>query len=394
MIYRNLGNTSVKISTIGLGTTGTGGRSSMDAQRTERLMKLYRYAVDLGVNYFDTAELYGGGYAEEVLGKALKPIRDAVLIGSKFNPQNNSFDGVMRSVEGTLRRLDTDYLDLYQVHWPNPLIPLSETMRAMEKLVDQGKIRYIGVSNFCLEELEEAQTFLDRGQVVSIQAEYSLLDRAIEQEIIPYCASNNITILVYGALNHGRVAWHKEQEEVLSATSERYGRIPSQVVLGWILSQPSVVALTKTSSFEHLRQNVLSTEFMLEKSDVELISSAFNDRCILVPLEQIRLTGANFKATYNSVQEAVENKLDLIPSPLILAKNILARKAFKPIRLVPTRDQTGKYSYDLDAYDLMGEVKKYWAWVIAYGAVVPIPAYCMPDDSIDSVGTTGKLAYA
>lgn len=381
MKYKKLGNTQEEISSIGLGTTGSGSYSNIDHQKTNQRIKLYQQAVDLGLRYFDTAEIYGGGYAEEVLGKAIKGIRDKVFIASKFNPNNNSFKGIMKSIEGSLKRLNTDYIDLYQVHWPNPLIPVSETMDALERLVKQGKIRYIGVSNFSLDELKDAQIFLKKEQIVSIQVEYNLLDRTIEKKTLPYCMKNRVTVIAYSPLNQGKITWRKEQDSVLYDMAEKYEKSPFQIILNWLILHPPVIALTRVDSFEHLAENISSTSFALDESDQELLNNTFCEHCIYVPTEKIRVNGMDNQPIYTSIQEAIENKLDLIPSPEILAENILQRKAFKPIRLVPSKDPFGRYDYDPVPYDFKGEIKKYWAWLIAYGPNVPIPAYCFNDKS-------------
>lgn len=375
MLFKKLGNTSVKIPAIGLGTSGSGSYANADLQREEQSINLYRCAIDFGLTYFDTAELYGGGYAEEILGKAVAGIRDRVFIASKFNPNNNSFEGVMKSIEVSLKRLNTNYIDLYQIHWPNPLIPISETMAALEKLVEQGKIRYIGVSNFCLDDLKEAQSFLGKGQIVSMQVEYNLLDRTIEQELLSYCAKNNITVIAYSPLNQGRLVWQEDQKEIFYALAKKYAKTPAQIALRFLILHPSIVALTRTRNIDHLSEIATLADFTIEDEDRDTISRLFKKKSISVPTEKIRVKGIDTRPSYASVQEAIENKLDLIPSPMILAKNILLRGKFKPIRLVATEDRTGKYDYDLDGYDLMGEVKKYWAWMIAHGANVPIPAY-------------------
>ncbi len=375
MKYKKLGDTSVKISAIGLGTTGSGSYLNIDHQKTKQRIELYQQAIDLGLTYFDTAEIYGGGYAEEVLGRAIKGIRDKVFIASKFNPNNNSFDMVMKSVEGSLKRLNTDYIDLYQVHWPNPLIPISETMEALEKLVEQGKIKHIGVSNFSLDEFKEAQNFLQKEKVISIQVEYNLLDRTIEKEILPYCTKNNVSVIAYSPLNQGKLTWRNKQTVILDNIAKKYGKTSCQIIFNWLISHSPVIALTKINNSEHLKENILSTVFTLDKSDLKLINNTFCEKPINVPTQKIRVNKIDDRPAYSSVQEAIENKLDFIPSPQILAENILSRKIFKPIRLVSTKDRTGKYDYDLDTYDLMGEIKKYWAWIIAYGPNVPIPAY-------------------
>ena len=159
-----------------------------------------REAIALGANFIDTAESYG---TEEVVGEAIKGVRNKVFLATKVSPRHFRRPEVIRSAEQSLKRLGTDYIDLYQLHWPNYHVPIGETMAAMEELVASGKIRFIGVSNFSVREMERAQATLSKDRIVSNQVRYSLVERTIEDGLLQYCEDRQITILAFSPLASG-----------------------------------------------------------------------------------------------------------------------------------------------------------------------------------------------
>src|SRR3989338_9876231 len=186
-----LGKTGVQLPEIGLGTLQYSGG-----------LEPLRKGVSLGAILIDTAEMYG---TEEVVGEAVKGQRQQVFIATKVSGNHLRYDEVLRAAENSLKRLGTDYIDLYQIHWPDPGVPLKETMRAMETLVDAGKVRFIGVSNFYLKNLEEAQACMTKYRIVSNQVKYSLMQRGVEEDMLAYCQENNITLIAYSPLDRGRL---------------------------------------------------------------------------------------------------------------------------------------------------------------------------------------------
>jgi diketogulonate reductase-like aldo/keto reductase len=376
MKYKNLGNTREKISVLGLGTTGSGTYAENNVQKAENRIKIYRTAIDLGINFFDTSELYGGGYAEELLGKAIAGYREKILIASKFNPGNSSCAGILSAIEGTLRRIKVEYLDMYQVHWPNPDIPLAETLAALEKLVQQGKIRYIGVSNFTLPELQEAQSLLCSNKIATLEVEYNFRCREIENDCIPYCERHSISLLAYSPLIRGNLGWNERQKTVLNKIARKHEVEPAQVALSWVIAKGPAIALTRTDNVEHLKANVNAANVNLDDQDAKEINEHFQCEQYSVPADRISVSGIDTRPVYSSVEEAIRNKYDWIPSPEILSKNLLSRNAFKPINLVvnKTKSNVENCIYHIDSYDFIGELKKYWAWKIAYGDSKAIPA--------------------
>ena len=374
MIYKQLGNTQIEIPAIGQGTTGIGSYQNFNPEDVKKRIQVLKYGIDLGMAYLDTADLYGGGFSEETVGEVIKGIRHKVFLASKFNPGTSVFDSVINSIEGSLKRLGTDYIDLYQIHWPNPLIAISEIMEALSILVGQGKIRYIGVSNFSLEEFKEAQASLPKETIVSNQVEYNLLDRSVENDFLPFCETNGVTLIAYSTFNQGMFLLGEKLKEVLNRLSVKYYRTIPQIILRWLISHKPVIAVTKSGSISHTKENALSTEFDLEEEDIRDINGVCEQLHMEVPTNRIRLNVSESRPVYMIMKEALANHLDLIPSPLVLSKIIQKRKRMKPIRLVPTKDTSGEYDYDIDSYDTWDNVKKYWAWIIAYGDEIKIPA--------------------
>jgi diketogulonate reductase-like aldo/keto reductase len=277
---KSLGKTGESVAVIGLGTWNMGGRESPDYRDDERLIEAIRYAVELGMNHIDTAEMYAAGHAEELVGEAVKQFsRDEVFIATKVWPSNLRYEDVIRSCRRSLERLQLKYVDLYMVHWPNPRIPLQETMKAMEKLVKDGLIRYIGVSNFDVELLEEAMNALKREEIVANQVEYSLEAREVERELIPFCERNGITVTAYTPLGKGRIpaeaASNKPRGKILAEMAQRYGKTPVQIALNWVIWGPNVITIPKAARKEHLEENAGAAGWRLTEEDYKRLSAAY-----------------------------------------------------------------------------------------------------------------------
>jgi aryl-alcohol dehydrogenase-like predicted oxidoreductase len=225
MDYRRLGNSGLQVSVIGLGTNNFGARN--DYPESERLLK---QAVDEGINFIETSNTYGAGAAETFIGKALKGQRDQVLLATKVasnmgdgpNQHGASRKHILTEVEASLKRLQTDYIDLYQIHYYDPFTPLDESLRTMHNLVTQGKVRYIGCSNFSAWQVAEAMGVvraLALEPVVSVEPEYSMLKRGIEKELIPCCERYHIGILPYFPLASGFLTGKYRRDQAAPADS-------------------------------------------------------------------------------------------------------------------------------------------------------------------------------
>lgn len=200
MKYTKLSGTDVEISQIVLGCWALGGGYTWGDQNDANSIKTVHAALDHGINSFDTAEFYGEGRSEEVLGKALSGKRASACVISKIWVANMDKEGVVKACDGSLKRLNTDYIDLYMIHWPNREVELSETLEAMFKLVSSGKVRAVGVSNFGALDLSDAS---EMGNISVNQLPYSLLFRAIEDEVLPACRNKKIPVMAYSALAQG-----------------------------------------------------------------------------------------------------------------------------------------------------------------------------------------------
>ena len=274
MEFKRLGRTDVMIFVIGMGTWGIGGFSAPDYKYDEMAVRALRRGIELGITLIDTAEMYGGGHSEEVVGMAIKGLREKVFIATKVWYTNLRYDDVLRSAEKSLRRLQIDTIDLYQVHWPNPHIPLSETMRAMERLVLDGKVRFIGVSNFSVKLMEEARAALSKIDIVSNQVEYSLLSREVEDDILPYCEKENITLIAYSPLGRGNIL-NDPRSKILREVAKKYNKTLVQVALNWLIAKKPVVAIPKAINLSHVEENVNAAGWRLSDEDLELLSRVF-----------------------------------------------------------------------------------------------------------------------
>ncbi len=265
MEYKELDRTGTHLPVLGLGTYGTGfSYGSSFSNSVDAL----RRGIDLGMSLIDTAESYGAGRSEEIVGEAIKGRRDQVFLATKVGPENVAYDRLLRSAEKSLKRLDTSYIDLYQIHFPNPWVPIQETMRAMERLVGEGKIRYVGVSNFSVKETHEAQQALSETTLASNQVEYSLIERSIEQDLLPYCQQEKITIIAYTPIARGFIL-QGEIGRRLREIGCRYNKTPIQVALNWLISKEGVIAIPKAVHIEHVNENVGAVGWRLS-DEVEL----------------------------------------------------------------------------------------------------------------------------
>jgi diketogulonate reductase-like aldo/keto reductase len=272
-----LGRTTESIPVIGQGTWGMGGEMGPDPSKDEASIEAIRLGLDLGMNLIDTAEMYGAGHSEEVVARALEGRRETVFVASKVSPRHFAHDDVLHSARMSLKRLNRKQMDLYQLHWPNPKIPIAETMRAMEKLVKDGLTRHIGVSNFSVEQMKEAQNSLSHEKIVSNQVEFSLVDRTVESRILPYCQKESLTLIAYSPLGQGKIPRGRGPSfKVLDEIAGKLGKSRNQVALNWILQHDSVVAIPKAADKDHLKENADTAEWKLSKEDYQKLAKAFS----------------------------------------------------------------------------------------------------------------------
>ena len=227
------------------------------------------------MSHIDTAEMYGEGHVEELVGKAIAGRRDEIFLVSKVLPSNASYDGTLKACERSLKRLKTDWLDLYLLHWRGSY-PLSETMRAMEKLVAEGLVKYIGVSNFDVEDLMEAEQVLQTEQIACNQVLYNLRDRGIERRLLPYCSKKRIAVVGYAPFGHGNFPSPSSREgKLLIEIGRRHNRTPKQVALNYLTRHPSTFTIPKTTRSERVKENSGGVGWQLTEDEANEIDRAF-----------------------------------------------------------------------------------------------------------------------
>jgi diketogulonate reductase-like aldo/keto reductase len=254
METKNLGNTQVKLPAVGFGTWNYAG--GIEPLRT---------AIEHGAGMIDTAENYG---TEGIVGEAIRGCREQVFLATKAAPRNFRRRDLIAAAERSLARLGTEYIDLYQLHWPNYTVPIEETMSAMEELVDAGKIRFIGVSNFSIGELKRAQSALARNRIVANQVRYSLIERTIEGGLLKYCQDNAITIIAFSPLGTSFAQFRRaDPQGELSRIATATGRTEAQVALNWLIAKEQVMTIPKASSAAHVIEDCQASGWRLSEKD-------------------------------------------------------------------------------------------------------------------------------
>jgi diketogulonate reductase-like aldo/keto reductase len=254
------------IAVLGQGTWKMGEDSRRRAGEVEAL----KLGLDLGVTLIDTAEMYAGGGAEEVVAEAIAGRRDETFLVSKVLPSNASRAGVQRACENSLKRLRTDRIDLYLLHWPGS-VPLAETVAAFEALKNAGKIRHWGVSNFDTDEMEELVGLADGDNVQTNQVLYNLVRRGIEFDLAPWSRERGIPLMAYSPVEQGSLARNAR----LDAVAARHDATAAQIALAWVMHQQGVIAIPKASSQDHVRQNVAALDIALTQQDIADLDQAF-----------------------------------------------------------------------------------------------------------------------
>ncbi|MDJ0594400.1 MAG: aldo/keto reductase [Pleurocapsa sp. MO_226.B13] len=299
MQTRQLGQSEIQITPILMGTWQAG-KKMWAGIEDEETIKAIRQAYDAGITTIDTAEVYGEGHSEQIVAKAIGDVRDKVVIASKVFSNHLKYDRVIEACDRSLKNLNTDYIDLYQIHWPSgsfgsEVVPIEETMKALNKLKADGKIRAIGVSNFSRAQLEAAANY---GRIESLQPPYSLFWRQVERDAAPYCIENNISILAYSSLSQGILAgkfgdkpqfaegdhraknrlfkpenYQRVQQalEQLRPIAESYNCSLAQLSLAWLIAQPQTNAIAGARNAQQVASNAKAVSIEISTEDLEKI---------------------------------------------------------------------------------------------------------------------------
>ncbi|HTF65949.1 MAG TPA: aldo/keto reductase [Edaphobacter sp.] len=269
MEQRHFGSTGREVAVIGQGTWYN------ESEDPSSAIAALRIGLDLGMNHIDTAEMYGSGASERLVGQAIAGRRDEVFLVSKVLPQNASQAGTIQACKRSLVRLKTDRLDCYLLHWRGQY-PLEETITAFEQLQRDGMILSWGVSNFDVPDLEEAWQIAENGHLVCNQVLYHLKERAIEHAVIPRCEKHKVAVVAYSPLGHGAFPGPRSAGgRALKEIAKLQQATPRQVALQFIVRRPGLFAIPKASTPEHAKENAGAGDFQLSEADVERIDEAF-----------------------------------------------------------------------------------------------------------------------
>lgn len=261
-----LGSGGRQVSVIGLGTW-------MMEQDGPPAIEALRRGMTESADHIDTAEMYGSGRVEKIVGEAIQGRRERVFLTSKVLPSNASYEGTLKACERSLTRLGTDHLDLYLLHWRGS-IPLEETFRAFEKLHADGKILAFGVSNFDVKDMEEAVSIVGPGKISCNQVLYHLKERAIEYEVLPWCLKRNIPVVAYSPLGNGKFP----KSRVLEEQARTSNATPQQVALSFLIRHAGVLAIPKSSNPGHVLENVQAGSLKLTEESIRRIDEEFPAR--------------------------------------------------------------------------------------------------------------------
>jgi diketogulonate reductase-like aldo/keto reductase len=261
----------VSIPKIGFGTWKIGGDSYPDPKRDAASLKALGAALEVGYTHFDTAEVYADGHSEELLGRAIREAntqRENLFITTKVDPGHLQYEQVLRSCENSLKRLNTDYVDLYLIHWPpRSSKQLDDAFRGLNQLVREGKVKHIGVSNFNVKLLKQAQS-LSETPLLTDQVPYRLPDRTyVENGVLDYCQQNDILLTAYSPVKFRNLPVNK----TIQAIAEAHQATPFQIALAWLVAQPRVITIPMSLNPQHVRENFEAAEIQLSKEEFETL---------------------------------------------------------------------------------------------------------------------------
>ncbi|MDD5551388.1 MAG: aldo/keto reductase, partial [Candidatus Omnitrophica bacterium] len=349
MQYKTIGNTKVPV--IGQGTGGI------------KDVNIIKRGISLGLTLIDTAESYGN---EEIIGKAIKGQRDKVFISDKFSPEHNGYDDVIKACETSLKRLGTDYIDLYSMHYPNPAIPLEETIRAFITLIQDGKIKHCGYCNLNTKQLANIKPnfketykilqFTSELEHFTLQNEYSLYERSCES-MLPYCEQNDIKLIAYSPLKD-LYQLSKDSMLWLQEIASAHEKTLAQVALNWLVSHKPVIALTCARDFKHQKENSEASDFTLSEDEIKKIDDLFKYEVSYIPVSEIHVSRVGrFPQTLEEAK--TWSKWAVKPQDLDISE-------IKPIRVEKISHDTAK------GYELLDGALPYYAWMLKTPGT-PIP---------------------
>jgi diketogulonate reductase-like aldo/keto reductase len=270
MKYETIPN--LTIPKIGFGTWNIGGGSTANPKLDSVSMTALRSALEIGYTHFDTAEAYASGHCEELVGRAIRETntnREDIFITTKISPEHLAYDKVLNSCENSLHRLNMDYVDLYLIHWPGSGTNYEDTFRALNKLVRDGKVKHLGVSNFDIKLLKLAQS-LSETPIITNQVRYSLSDRSnAKYGVLEYCQKNDILLTSYSPVGQGRL----KVNQTLRSIAEAHKATPYQIALAWLISQPRVITIPMSADPQHIQENFDAVDIELSALEIKQMTN-------------------------------------------------------------------------------------------------------------------------
>ncbi|HPP62371.1 MAG TPA: aldo/keto reductase [Anaerolineales bacterium] len=270
MLYETVHNFTLP--KIGFGTWKIGGENHPRPEWDDRSLAALHSALAVGYRHFDTAEAYAKGRSEELIGRALRETytrREEVILTSKVHPKNLSYKALIEACENSLRNLGTNYIDLYLIHWPTARMSMNATFRALNELVRDGRVKHLGVSNFNLRQLKQAQKFAET-PIVANQVPYSLTDRSyVKNGMLEYCQQNDIFLVAYSPLDQGKL----QSSRTLANIAAKHEASIHQIALAWLVSQPRVATIPMSFNLKHIQENFRAADIILTASEMRRLTN-------------------------------------------------------------------------------------------------------------------------
>lgn len=360
---------NLKLPAIGLGTSGYGGYFNEDYSIGTRkeYIDLLNLAYDNGVRVVDTAESYADGATEKIIGSLTSSIKDDLFIMSKFSPENSTSKGIINSLDGTLRRLKRDFVDVYMPHWPSLNLDSPAIIDTLMTLVDKKKIRFLGLSNFTLKKLNELNV-LAKNKFMFFQAEYNPYERFIEKKLLPTIIGNNGLFIAYSPFRNGEILKPGSKYfEALKEIANNFSYSISELILLWVIRSKSVIAIPKSRSKIRLIENLKALQSESNEEALSHVSSLFELKIKMLSPELIKMEPDGDRVIYHSVSEAIINRFNLYPGPMEIAEEIKSDggSLIRPIKV--------KKIFNSNNYVVCEGRLKFWAWIILYGYQRKIP---------------------
>ena len=267
-----------EVPVLGIGAYRMGGSTIHDINNDDqRDISTIKKAIDMGITHIDTAEMYGGGHNERIVGEAIKGYdRSSLVIATKVSPMSLHYGDVIAAAKNSLKRLGTDYIDIYLIHYPNFKIPIRETMEAMDYLLEKNIIKYIGVSNFNMEQFKKAQS-CTRNKIVVNQIPYSLKNRMAQKDgFLNYAQTHDVMVAAWRPIEGGMLS--KNKVRIVDDICKKYNKTPSQVAINWLISQDNVVTIPGSRNIKHLEENLGALGWQLSQEDFRMLDEKFPEK--------------------------------------------------------------------------------------------------------------------